>query len=496
MDNNTKELNKVFGSRYAIESSVLMSMYNDTSLFDEWKLNEEDFKTTEGKLLFNIGELIRRKGVTKIDKTSLDVELTYHDDLKKDLSVYGGSKAVIKQMSYVSDENKELYYDNLLKNNYLMGLYDRGVDVVRYADKFKKMNYESAVAFVECDILNVDLDKGATMRGTEITDLFITDEARERYFNGDIVETISFHNTAPILNSMVNGLPLKAMTMISSPSGGSKSTFITYNFIYSALKQGERVVLITNEMLYQQYEAMLITMVAVDVFDEYSLTRDKLNKGVKNEKDREIFNKVMKYINDNFAKKLRVVFYTSGKKEVVIKTIRRESKLGCRMVVFDVLKVEDSRNSAWSELIEMSKALDFACKENNVALIVTNQLRQTAIEKRIPTRADLSEGKDMIKTVSNHVLFRWLHSDEFTGEKNDANFYTLRRDEETGKWKRVPIELKKQDNIHNRFLVAYIDKNRYGTDGEFILYKFEGRYGTYKEICCCKPVPDTNNFKS
>ena len=318
MDNNTKELNKVFGSRYAIESSVLMSMYNDTSLFDEWKLNEEDFKTPEGKLLFNIGELIRRKGVTKIDKTSLDVELTYHDDLKKDLSVYGGSKAVIKQMSYVSDENKELYYDNLLKNNYLMGLYDRGVDIVRYADKFKKMNYESAVAFVECDILNVDLDKGATMRGTEITDLFITDEARERYFNGDIVETISFHNTAPILNSMVNGLPLKAMTMISSPSGGSKSTFITYNFIYSALKQGERVVLITNEMLYQQYEAMLITMVAVDVFDEYSLTRDKLNKGVKSEKDREIFNKVMKYINDNFAKKLRVVFYTSGKKEVVI----------------------------------------------------------------------------------------------------------------------------------------------------------------------------------
>ena len=166
------------------------------------------------------------------------------------------------------------------------------------------------------------------------------------------------------------------------------------------------------------------------------------------------------------------------------------------MVVFDVLKVEDSRNSAWSELIEMSKALDFACKENNVALIVTNQLRQTAIEKRIPTRADLSEGKDMIKTVSNHVLFRWLHSDEFTGEKNDANFYTLRRDEETGKWKRVPFELKKQDNIHNRFLVAYIDKNRYGTDGEFILYKFEGRYGTYREICCCKPVPDTNNFKS
>ena len=106
MDNNTKELNKVFGSRYAIESSVLMSMYNDTSLFDEWKLNEEDFKTPEGKLLFNIGELIRRKGVTKIDKTSLDVELTYHDDLKKDLSVYGGSKAVIKQMSYDSDENK------------------------------------------------------------------------------------------------------------------------------------------------------------------------------------------------------------------------------------------------------------------------------------------------------------------------------------------------------------------------------------------------------
>ena len=494
MDNNTKELNKVFGSRYAIESSVLMSMYKDTSLFDEWKLTDKDFATTEGQLLFNLGELIRRKGVNKIDKTSIDVELTYHDDLKEKLKAYGGSKAIINQMAYVNDENRDLYYDNLLKYNYLKGLRDRGLDVVRYADKFKEMNYETAVAFVECDILNVDLEKGATMRGTEITDLYITDESMERYFNGDIVETISFHDTAPILNSIVNGLPLKAMTMISSPSGGSKSTFITYNFIYSALKQGERVVLITNEMLYQQYESMLITMVAVDIFGEYNLTRDKLNKGVKNEKDRETFIKVMKYINENLAKRLRVIFYTSGKKEVVIKTIRRESKLGCRMVVFDVLKVEDSRNSAWSELIEMSKALDFACKENNVALIVTNQLRQTAIEKRRPTRADLSEGKDMIKTISNHVLFRWLSQNEFTGEKYDANFYNLRRDEESGKWKRVPFELKKQDNLHNRFLVAYIDKNRYGSDGDFILYKFEGRYGVYREIALCNPVPDTNKF--
>ena len=486
---------KVFGNRNTVEGAVLFSSFHNLEVLSDFKLVEDDFKTDEGKLLFTIGKILNNKGFRKIDQTTLLSELEYYPELKEQLASYGGTKNIIQQMKYVDSNNAELYVDNLLKANYLDDLKAKGYDPTfndKETEKIRQMNYDELQTYIEYQVIQSDLKKGVTMRGVEITDLFITDEARQHYFEGDIVETVSFHETCPILNNIVNGLPLKACTMIASSSGGSKSTFVMHSIIFPAIERGERVVLISNEMLYQQYEAMLITIVARKVFGEYNLTRDKLNKGVKDPKDRETFDKAVNYINEKLAKKLRVVFYSSGKMDVVLKTIKKESKLGCRLVIYDVMKVEDSRNQAWSELIEMSKKLDFAAKEHNIALVIVNQLNQTSLGKRRPTRADLSEGKDVIKVVSNFIIFRWLQEDEFTGEKNDANFYTLYRNEETGKWGRKKFELKKSDNIGNRFLVAYIDKNRYGKDGEFLVYKFESQYAVFREICLASPVPDSS----
>ena len=101
MNSKSNDLMKVFGNRSAIEGSVIMSMFKDCDLFDQYKLKDKDFLTEEGKLLFKIGSLIHNKGIEQIDLTTLQLELEHHPELKDDLQKFGGAKTVIKQLAYL-----------------------------------------------------------------------------------------------------------------------------------------------------------------------------------------------------------------------------------------------------------------------------------------------------------------------------------------------------------------------------------------------------------
>ena len=96
MENKQDNLFNVFGSRTLIEGSVIFSMFKNCELFDDYKLSSNDFKTEEGKLLFKIGSIINDKGYTStIDRTTLEIELSHHPDLKKELDDFGGSRAIM-----------------------------------------------------------------------------------------------------------------------------------------------------------------------------------------------------------------------------------------------------------------------------------------------------------------------------------------------------------------------------------------------------------------
>ena len=106
MDEKQTKIFNVFGSRQLIEGSVIFSMFKNCTLFDDYKLNISDFKTEEGKLLFGLGKMMYdRSGVITIDRTTFELELSHHPDLKKQLDEYGGSRVVLSQMQYVAEEN-------------------------------------------------------------------------------------------------------------------------------------------------------------------------------------------------------------------------------------------------------------------------------------------------------------------------------------------------------------------------------------------------------
>lgn len=482
----SKDLMKCFGNRQAIEAAVVYSLYNDCSLFDQYNLDDNDFLSKEGKLLFTLGKLISYKGVNSIDETTLRVELSHHPDLEAELNEYGGVRSVISELKYVDSNNMDLYYDKLMKNNYLMALNKNGLDVTRYADQFNEMDYTQVQDFIEYKLLNIANKNNNVYRGVKETSLEITDSMLNTLENGEAIDTISYGEYCPLLNELTIGITIPDLHILSACTGVGKSTFVFSNIIYPALKQGEEVVLISNELSYMRYVMMMLPIVAVREFNYWKLTRDKLLKGVRNEEDKEVMIKAANWINDNMKHRLHIVEYTSGKIEVAAKAMRKYSKLGCRLAVFDTLKPENSVGQAWAELQEGIKTLTFCAAECGMALLTPFQIANQFKQVRNPHIGMLSECKDLPKVATTHLMMRDLQKDEYTGEKFDVCAYRTHYNKETEKMDIEPITLDKNKD----YIVVTIDKNRNGGKTKNIIYQFMGHLAIYKEIGYCNPKPD------
>lgn len=494
MSSKTNDLMRVFGNRKAIEGSVIMSMFKNCELFDQYKLKPKDFSLDESRLLFKLGEFMYKKGIEQVDLTTLLLELEHHPDINEELKKYGGAKAVIKQMMYIDENNIELYFDELLKNNYLIELCNKGFDVTRYAEELKCMNYLQVKDWIEYQLIASDVNTDTICRSIKVNFFDLTDEDIEDMDSGTYIETVSFHQYCPILNSTFNGLPLGTTTMISAPSGRGKSTFTMSNLIYPIIRDGEKAIVISNELTYKQYQAMLLSIIAVREFGYYGLTREKINKSRLKDEDKVIRQKIQNFIRENkLNERLVFVDYESADISVVKKMMKKYSKLGFNVAFFDTFKASDSSDGrAWGKIIEDAKQLTFTAKETNQALVITYQVAPHAENKYSMSRADLAEGKSLITVITNHFIFRPVKNDEYSGEKHDLHCYRIKRNETTQKWEKVPFELK---NDGNYYIVGTIDKTRFSGDSRSIVYKFLGTWGIYEEIGYAVPSTDVDYRK-
>ena len=83
------------------------------------------------------------------------------------------------------------------------------------------------------------------------------------------------------------------------------------------------------------------------------------------------------------------------------------------------------------------------------------------------------------------VYARPLWEDEFPGEKFDVRPYKLLKDS-SGKYNNIrqPIELDPQ----KKYIVMFLDKTRNDEDKVQILYRFNGRFNTWKELGYCNVI--------
>ena len=813
MDSKTAQTTKLLGNSGVIEGMVLFSILKDMSLLNDFKLTDKDFLMEESKHIYNLIRLMESKGIEVVDETTINVTISTNPTLQEFFKEYGTARDLMRQAENVNATNFDSHYDALLKRNYLLELKEKGFNIYQYTEAFSEMDFEDCVNFVEHKVISTEIGNCRVGRGLEINTLELTDSFINELINGEVFDTLSFAETCPILNGVVNGMVTGTSTIIAAPSGcvdcdteyfngykwvkiskyktgdkvlqynsnGSaelvepfdfiklpekklhhiktkygvdqclsdehtvvlwskykglvkmsmveliekhnrlkfgleekfittfdyagkginlsdeeirvmcavicdgnfqrkydnmcrvnlkkdrkkdrlrkllndahiefeetpkkdnyvkflfeaplrtkvfgdewftvnkrqmqiildeiyywdgnvyatkkgnerysfsttikenadfvqfclsscgfrstistydrvneeyltcgktykrksieynvlrttrtlcgiggnkkteikdyetvdgfkycftvpsgmlvlrrnnrifitgncgKSSFVLSNIIFPIVKAGEKVLLISNELTYKQYMMMLISIIATKELGDYSVTRDKVMKGRLEDGHRKL-KAIQKYINENIKDKIQFINYNSGEVDIVVKLMKKYSKQGFKMAVFDTMKAENSADGkAWATLIENSKQLTYTAQECEMSFIMPYQVAHGSYDRRVLSRADLSEGKGVINVASVLLMFRKVKSDEFDDGKYAIKPYTYIKNRETGKWDKTNVEFKDKTK---QYIIVTVDKNRFGKDSVHILYQFDGQYCTYKELGYCTPIPD------
>ena len=290
---------KYLANRDTLEGRVVLSYIKNTSLLDEYPLNvEEDLVLDESKMLYGLVEKMYNKGITEVDILSMETFIEELPTVKAEIESYGGVREIINQAKAVNTVNFESFHDELMKNNYLIDLYQVQKQLVEKYDEMKtEMDSQQVTDYVEYlvgNINNTTIGKKATHN-----DFYLSDSLIEEIVSGEFIKTISFGEYAKVLDSIFNGLPEACVTLFSGLSGASKSTFTVSNVIYPIIRNGHKVLLISNELNFRQYMMMFLTIILTRELNYFKVTRDKLNKARLTDEDIMMIKKAQKIINEN-----------------------------------------------------------------------------------------------------------------------------------------------------------------------------------------------------
>lgn len=215
-------------NRQQIEAAFVFTLWKEPDLFGEYTVISQNPKnelitTPDGKFYYLLGLKMFEKGYRNYDEITVSSYLQDYPEVKKEFDIKGGMATVKELTSLVHEDNIDGYYDNLVKANILLKLYDKGFDVLGNIDKFKEMTSEDVYDFFDYQLNSVAIESNHNF---EIEDLLIDDEFLAECERGD-AQGLSYKKYTPIMNSMTMGIPLGELFMIGGFSGVGKALAVT-----------------------------------------------------------------------------------------------------------------------------------------------------------------------------------------------------------------------------------------------------------------------------
>jgi len=364
-----------------------------------------------------------------------------------------------------------------------MSLHDKGFNVLQNIEKFNKMTNQDVYDFFEYQLNTISINTGndILIESLEIDDDFIKE------CDEGIALGIGYGKNCPILNYLTLGLPLGEMYMIAGHSGVGKSSFSFENMILPITDDGKKCAVISNEQRSKEFKMLLLVHILTHELNYWGLTRKQIKIGKFTPEQKDILNKAKKISSEKYAS-IKFVKLFDNDMNKVKKIIRKLSKLGYQVFLFDTMKSEDEIDEAmWQQLLIHSRKLFQLTSKENISLIPTFQLAPSMINKRFLDVSCLANAKQVKEVFSEMIYLRQIWDDEFNDEKFDIKPYQLERDE-SGKYTKVRkmITLDKE----KKYIIAFLDKTRNDEDKQTVLYEFNGRFNKWVEIGYCNVCND------
>jgi replicative DNA helicase len=481
LDNYPAPLNE---NRDMIEANFIFCLWKNPDLYGDYEKEvraDRDLLTEDGRFYYSLGHEMYQLGYKSFDDASIYSYIEGKETLKNGFARRGGYKTVDEIKRILNEENVETYYDELVKTNMLLKLHDKGFNVVNELPKFKKMTSSQLYDYFEYQLDNVFLNRGS---GVKVEDLDIDDEFINDCDAG-IEKGLSYASACPLLNFHTLGLHKSSVQIFAGFSGTGKSSFCVNSYILPILDQGEKVVIVANEMNKRAWQHIFVATILSQKLNYYGLPRKKQKMGGFNDEQREMMEKAKKYYEEHYKGRIKFVKIFDYSIEDVKRVFRKMNKQGFSYAVYDTFKSENAASAnVTGELIEASKQLLQVAEKENMCIIITMQLAIYMENTRYLTAATLSNAKGVKEVVSELVLTRPLWDDEFPNEKYDVKPYRFKKDA-SGKFTKVKEEILL--NPDKKYRLVFLDKSR-NDEGEVVLiYQFDGAWNKWIELGYCTP---------
>lgn len=409
--------------------------------------------------------------VREFDNMAVHTYTADKPELAEGFKNRGGYGTVEEIMSLLSVENIETYYDEVIKNNAILELYDMGFDVISELDKFSDMRSEEVYNYLDYKLNNIFLNKVEHLKPVNLSDGY--DEYVDEWDRGVMKGfTIGF----PMLNYRLAGVHKKNLLLHMAHIGNGKTTSSILFYILPALEAGENVCIIANEQGVEEFRQMILSSVLFNKINYRKINRQRFIQGGFSKEDREQIQLAQQWLKDQVGK---ITFVETKDYSInnVRKIVRKYSKVNYGLFIFDTLKpeVENSVN-AWADFSEVSKELFMIAKKEDVAIIATAQLSAESMARRYLDLSCVGKSRAIAETATQVVMFRTLSQEE----KEKIEVFNLHKDETTGKFTNVRDMVDLDPN--KDYIVLFIPKNRFGDTQPQIVYERNMAWNSLKEV--------------
>ena len=443
--------------KVACEANIVSIFYKKPELMYDYQLKLEDFSENTWRVYWQIAyDIIVKEKKSVLDDITVGLYLEKHSKLKQKYDEYGGYDTIDKATEYIKTSNISGYVNELKKWETVIRMIALGFPVTDRIKEFVDMSldeiYKEYDALLNHIFINAEEDVMSYSLSDGIYDLI-------EQLNEGIAVGLPYDNM-PILTKETGGQLPGNITLVGGLSNMGKTTLTRTMLIPSAVKYGERLVILVNEEGKAKWQRELIVWVANNIY-KTDLQKFVVRDGKFSDEVKELLYKCADWIAEKSENNmLTIIPFARYETQKAIRVIKKYASLGVKYFILDTYKADAGSRSdrMWLDMQQnMVDIYDTVKAEGgkNVHITITFQLAKSSARQRFYSQDNIGMAKSIIDPASTCLMLRDVFEDEYTGEKNALKVYRL-----DGKNNKSKIPVKLDHDKH--YQLIFIVKNREG----------------------------------
>lgn len=504
------------------EMLFLGTIYKYPNMANKYRryLCDEDFSTPASKFFFYLFCKVSDTYSTTPDSNTI---AGYLSTRKKDLeqfNEYGGFTTINELMENSNSNDISLNFDNIKKFSLLRTYFDAGfpvLDILNGRRNKKTGDYISFEQIKSKHILRILINK-ISMIYTKLKNTEDMQDLAEDCVNYVLDKLdrpeMGLEFPYPIMSETFSGIRKNQFMAWGMLSNAGKSRFLMKIIAHLAFVKEQKVLLLANEMSYEEMKECMITTVLdnpefqkmhgfvqqkpqkeivngiyrdkdgnvipreVDDWGDPILTKDQfIAKLTKESPDFNLVVNAMKWLEENYTKKLYIIDmgsdYSDGALQELIENAKNVD--GIDYVFYDTFKADKEASGDWSKLKNTATMLKELAKELNIFIGANIQLTDDAInvDPLNLSSMNIANCKQIKHVMDSLCLFKEIPLADY----DKYGYVQISRNPKTGAKEQsqlLPL------NMNKRYYVCKIDKNRSG-DKPNLLFELDLNLNTWFE---------------